>query len=119
MIYLASPYTDINFEIVEKRVAQTMLCFANLCREGMNVFSPILMCHEASIRHRLPGHAAFWADMNTNFLRRSDAIYILCLPGWATSKGVRMEIDLAQTLNLPCKFIDIDGNQLDPDNLPA
>ncbi len=119
MIYLASPYSHKDPHVIQHRVEQTMQAFANLINRGFHVFSPILMCHKTSLTYNLPGDAAYWEAMNTNFIRRMDSMYVLCIPGWATSKGVQQEIKLAKQLGMPLLYIDILGTSLDPMDLPA
>ncbi len=96
-----------------------MECFANLCKNGSVVFSPILMCHEACVTHDLPSDALYWQHMNTQFLRRCDKVFVLCIPGWAKSKGVRQEISLARQLNLPVVYIDVSTAPIPLEELPA
>lgn len=112
MIYLASPYSHANPQVVATRVQQTRMCFVNLLAAQRHVFSPILLCHEASILYELPGDAAYWQAMNEDFLSRMDEMYVLTLPGWQESKGIKMEIDFAEARLIPITYINVKGQDI-------
>lgn len=119
MIYLASPYSHPDPLRVQSRIEQTMECFSNLCLQGHVVFAPVLMTHETCLAHSMPSDAGYWEGFNTQFLRRSNSMMVLCIEGWATSKGVWQEISLAKQLRLPVYYINVSGTQLLAEELPA
>ena len=106
MIYLANPYSDPDMNVVERRYRAVRKTFARLTNEGYIVFSPILMAHDAAIEHGLPTDAAYWSRHNTAFLRRCQSLYVLKLPGWESSTGLRFELKLAQELLLPIVYLE-------------
>lgn len=109
MIYLASPYSHPDKTIVKTRVGLTMQCTAALIRGGHYVWSPIVHCHEMAGLYEMPTDAEFWRAYNFSFIRRADAMYVLKIPGWDESKGIKMELDLAREIFLPVAFVDADG----------
>lgn len=109
MIYLASPYSHPDPVIKKTRFLIAQEATANLIRAGHFVWSPIVQNHEMAIRHTLPDDAQFWKDYNFNFIRRCDGILVLDIEGWRESKGVIMEIDMANYIGLPIQMASADG----------
>lgn len=105
MIYLASPYSHEDPAVVEKRVQQTIECVATLLQQNKYVWSPIVHNHELAHRYNLPTDAVFWFIFAMDFIRRADGLYVLTLPGWKESKGVRQELDFATDIRLPITFL--------------
>ena len=105
MIYLASPYSDPNPDVVEQRYLNTMKCLAELIRQGKFVWSPIVHCHPMAHTHNLPKDAKYWSRFSIDFLRRADGIYVLKLPGWKDSLGVQEEIKFADSIFLPATYL--------------
>jgi hypothetical protein len=114
MIYVASPYSDPDKAVQLGRYLETLHVVAQLMAQRLPVFSPIVHCHEVALRYDLPGDAAYWQEYNTSFLRKAVAIYIILLPGWDVSKGVAQEAALAEHLNIPIHFVNVDGTIQSP-----
>lgn len=110
MIYLAAPYSDPDQSVTDYRMIEVNRCFARMFREGKLVFSALSMTHQAAKLHDLPGDAETWARYNMAFLHNCTEMYVLCLPGWRESKGVRQEIIWAKSLGIPITFIDEFGH---------
>lgn len=106
MIYLASPYSNKDPHIVRDRFLLVEQCTALLIQQGIFVWSPIVHCHEMAAKYKLPTDAAFWKSYNFDFIRRADAVYILRIPGWDESVGVKMEMDLANSAMIPLVFVN-------------
>lgn len=100
LIYLAAPYTAEQYAIREWRV-QTCTMFSAACRiQGIQVYSPIVECHQ--VEKYLKGDQGaveFWADYNRLMMRKADEFWILPLPGWEESRGVAMERIYWRTLS--------------------
>jgi len=109
MIYVASPYSDPDEDLQRQRYLAVRKVMGKLMHKQLPVFSPILHCHNIAILFDLPSDAKYWQDYNTAFLRKADAMYIVCLEGWRSSKGVQQETDLAQLLNIPIEYVNSEG----------
>lgn len=97
MIYLASPYSDPLREVRVQRYHAVMDFVAHAIRQQYGaIFSPILHCHEMSIRCNLPGDALFWRDYNNGMLNAARFLWVLRLRGWEQSIGVLNEIAYAK-----------------------
>ena len=118
MIYLAAPYSGTP-EIQAIRYLAINKVFARLCDNNEIPFSPISMCHQAALDHDMPKDAAWWAAFNLAYMRLCSEMIVICLPGWAKSKGVALELEWANYLGIPVTYVDQDNNPLLCDNLPA
>lgn len=92
MIYIASPYSHPATAMREFRYREVEGYTAKLLSERSWCYSPIVHCHQLSIRFSLPFTADFWEAYNFHMLERCDALHILQLPGWEDSRGVQSEI---------------------------
>lgn len=99
LIYLASPYTHEDPDVVEKRVFDTEAKFVELFNLGKFVFAPTLYCHAVSKTYALGGSYKIWRPFCLEMLRRCDKLCVLQLDGWDSSVGVLNEIRLARELH--------------------
>ncbi len=105
-IYLASPYTHKDEEVMTFRYGKALKASARLINLGFLVFSPIVHCHPIAIAHELERDYNFWQDYSTSFLLNwAEAVAVLLLPGALNSKGVQAEITIAQETGLPVYYI--------------
>ena len=105
-IYLASPYTHPDEARQRARYREVVRACAALVTLGKTVYSPIAHFHPIAELHDLPRDFAFWQRINRDMLSRADALYVLRLPGWKNSKGVKAEIALAEELLLPIIHVE-------------
>jgi hypothetical protein len=101
MIFISSPFSSPLPAVQQARYERVMEFTSIMLGSGYQVFSPIVYCVPMAQRFNLPGDAAHWAKFNIEFLRQSEAMFLLQLPGWDQSKGVQMEMRLAKTLFIP------------------
>lgn len=106
MIYLASPYSDPNPTVMEGRFDAVCRKAGELMSQGLVVYSPIAHCHPIAIRVGLPRDWAFWKQFDREMLEGASAFWILRLPGWETSAGIRGEREIASELGVPVQEID-------------
>lgn len=112
MIYLASPYSHPSEFMRKSRFAKAEKFIADfVTKHGIIVFSPIVYCHEMSVKYGWPYDAGYYVQFNMDILRRSDALFVLCLHGWKESQGLRIEMNLAKMLSLPTQFFNADGSE--------
>lgn len=116
MIYLASPYSHPDPLQVKTRFLLVEQCTVSLIKKGEYVWSPIVHCHEMATKYEMPTDAQFWKNYNFDFMRKADAIYVLCIPGWRESKGVKMEIEFAAYVGVPMLYVNEFGDILDGPN---
>ncbi len=103
-IYLAAPYTSDFKDIRDKRIREVNRKAGELIRNGYIVFSPLThgdpICKQVSMK----SDWNTWAKHNEAFIAVSKKLYILGLPGWRESIGVREEIKLAEKYGIPIEI---------------
>lgn len=109
LIYLASPYSSPDKDVVKRRVQATRWATANLMVNGFVVFSPICHTHEIAKCGLTTKRLDWWLGFDLEILRRCNELYILTLPGWKTSRGIWIEARDAREHSLPIWLTDGDG----------
>lgn len=107
-VYLASPYTHPDPAVVEWRVHATRRATALLMMRGLVVFSPIAHTHDLVQFIGRQSHE-FWMAQDIPMLRKAERLMVLCIDGWAESRGVMEEIELAQAAGIPVEYVNEDG----------
>ena len=90
--YLASPYSNVSPEVREDRFVKALNATAWALRAKRWVYSPIVHCHQLARDHDFPTDAEFWRDYDFAMLDAAEGVYLLPLPGWKDSRGVKSEI---------------------------
>jgi hypothetical protein len=96
------------------RVKQAGEATLVMLSRGLDVLSPIVHGHflESVVQKSLP--AERWYDLSMSLVMRCSEVWVLTLPGWEESKGIRIEVDVAKKLGKPVifkSFSDILGNK--------
>lgn len=115
MIYLASPFWHKDKEVREFRTSMAVSATIDFIKSGLCVFSPI--AYIKSLVHVAEkngvycdfesGHNwEFWRKIDFNYVARCSELWVLCLPGWIDSVGVRDEIKFAEQLNKPIYLVN-------------
>lgn len=107
LIYVASPYTHPDNTVQEWRFLSVAIVTGWLMNhyQDKSFYSPITHTHPIAIHCKLPGHWEFWKQFDEVMISRSDEIWVLCIDGWETSKGIQGELEIAKEFGLPVKFI--------------
>lgn len=105
MIYLASPYSDPDTDVMEDRFNAVCINAGRLMIEGNNVYSPIVHNHPIATRVNMPRGWEFWEEHDLHALERCSELWVLMLDGWDKSKGVAREIKYAIENNKPIIYI--------------
>lgn len=106
-IYLGSPYTHEDSNVMEERYLAACFKASQLVKAGYYVYSPIVHWHPVAKLHELPRDWDFWRKIDSVSISLMDEVRILKLQGWETSIGLGNEIILAQKLKKPYSFIDV------------
>lgn len=107
VVYLASPYTHEDAEVVATRYRVTRAATAAMLRAGVHVYSPIVHCHALARVHALPTDAGFWRAYNHAMIERCDVVAVLTIDGWRESEGVAGECAHAQTCGLDVVHVEV------------
>jgi hypothetical protein len=105
-IYLGSPYTSRDQAKMHWRFRQAGRAVVQLLNEGVNVYSPIVHCHQLAHDFNMPKDFDFWQAYNFSMLEPASMLMILKLDGWKESKGLDGEIGFAMRHGIPVEFMD-------------
>ena len=104
MIYLAAPYSHDSVDKRNFRYQRAKQALFSLWSNGEPAICPIVLGHEFEQRQRagpkIMAHE-FWMSMAVTQLCACTRVYVLTLPGWQDSKGVRDEVTLASLMTKP------------------
>ena len=106
MIYLATPYSHPDPEVMEQRFQQACKVAGKLMGQGHIVFSPIAHTHPIAVEGNLDRGWGFWGKFDYEFVSFSEEVWVVKMDGWDTSRGVAAEIKLATELGKPVKFLE-------------
>lgn len=106
LIFMACPYTSILPAEIEARVRAFAVKAAEIeSKREVHVVSPVL--NHLLLQHaKLPSDWEYWRSYSLTLLTRCDGLYVLRLPGWQESAGVRGEIAAAMAHNIPVTYLD-------------
>ena len=107
IVYLACPYSDAIGPVRETRAQIANRVAGDLIRKGHVVYSPISHCHEIAKECNLNTTWENWKEFDEAFLSLCSEMRVIKIPGWKNSRGVKMEMEIAQRLNMPIKFINL------------
>lgn len=110
IIYLSTPYSHKDKSIVEERYKKTALKIADLVSKGHVIISPIFYGHNLLNYKEMPSDWEFWKNFCESFLVKCDELWVYMIPGWDESTGLKAEIELAISLNIPVIYIEEDIN---------
>lgn len=107
LIYLGSPYTHTLRKIRKARVAKVREALAYFANNAKNLclYSPISHWAGVAEDHELPHDFTFWVQQDFHMIRQSTALWVLTVPGWKQSYGLRQEIEFASDLKKPVLYV--------------
>lgn len=103
--YMAAPYSSPEPNEVEDRYRACMKKQAELVLAGECVFSPIGHSHYLEVVTGKQPHE-FWMGLDRPLLRHASKLYVLMLPGWQYSRGVKEEMDIAAACGIPIEYLE-------------
>jgi nucleoside 2-deoxyribosyltransferase len=101
-IYLACPYSDVDFSVMEHREKLASEASALLLKAGFPTFSPITHGHNIPNSEE---HRGVIFDMNLAVLQLCDVFVVLCISGWEESIGIKAEMVEAKKLKIPIVLV--------------
>jgi hypothetical protein len=105
VIYLASPYSHPDPVVRQQRFAAAGRAPAAMLKAGLVVLSPIVHSHPLAAWGLDAMDHAFWMHVDRPMLEACTSVAVLTLSGWATSKGVAAEIDIARRCGKPISYV--------------
>jgi hypothetical protein len=114
LIYIGSPYSHTDPEVVEENYRRVSRLAAKLCSEGKVAFSPITYGHTLLGFVQMPNDWEFWKSFCLSFLEHSEELIVYKMPGWENSKGLAAEIEFATEKNIKITWIEYDEYECVP-----
>lgn len=71
-----------------------------LAEQGIHAISPVFYGHELEVKFHVNLPYEFWLDWSRQIMAKCDALYVIALPGWRESVGVKSECELAASLHI-------------------
>ncbi len=106
LVYLATPYTHPDPQVVETRVAAVNKAAGHLMRQGLKIFSPISHSHPIAMCSKLPTDWEYWKEFDWAYLTHCHKLIVLMSEGWEQSTGVTAELVFAKELGLEIEFME-------------
>jgi len=113
IIYIASPYTYHDPIVVEENFRRVSRYAAKLVSEGSIAISPITYGHTLVQFHNMPTDWPFWSNFCLRILERCNEMHVYMMEGWDKSRGVKEEIEYAESLGIEIKYIPFMENQIE------
>lgn len=104
MIYLASPYSHSDPEVIRNRFLEAMTATSRLLQQGYHVYSPIAYGHQFA--DVVGGTFAGWKAFDFELSDAAKEVWILKLDGWQVSHGVTSEIAYAIRRGKTIRYLD-------------
>jgi hypothetical protein len=109
ILYLAGPYTKGSAAARDARFHALTTTAAKLIKQGHIVYSPITMTHPIDRVLAYDGQTLgsdFWVAFDEAFMAACSSIYVLRLPGWDESSGVKRELAFFAERGILPQFLD-------------
>lgn len=104
--YLATPYSHISSEIRKERFEKVSMVAAQLFNQGIICFSPISHSHPIAL-NGCGMDWDTWEDFDIQMMDVCKELFILMLPGWEASLGVRKEYQYMRKQGRGVRFIKL------------
>jgi hypothetical protein len=112
IIYLACPYSHVDWQTRLDRFAASADAAATLIRKGMVVYSPITMTHPIDLvlaENQSSMGSDYWCDFDESFMDVCTEMLILTLDGWRGSNGIKREIAYFETQRKKISLMSPEG----------
>ena len=115
LIYLAQPYSHENKDVRIWRYEKALKAVAAGMKWHVYFISPIIQSHLVAETFDLSTDFEYWKIMDEAILSRCDEMWILNLPGWYKSVGVKEEYKIAKKHGIPVYLTSLIHNDTDFD----
>jgi hypothetical protein len=105
LIYIASPYTHPDKEVVEENYRRVSRYAAEIVSQGAVALSPITYGHTLVGFKPMRTDWEFWTNFCLTMLSKCEEIHVLMIDGWDRSRGVAEEIEFAEKNGISIHYI--------------
>ena len=106
-IYLASPYYHKDPKVRESRFIAACKKAGELMNQGYFIYCPIAHSHPIAVQCELPKDWSFWEQYDTEYIKWVNEVWVVMIPGWDQSTGIKAETEIAEKMGKPVRFIDV------------
>ena len=106
LTYLAAPYRHPSDSVMEARLEAVTRVAAGLTDATLRIFCPLTYANALLSKGFAWKTDAWWYEYDIGWLAHCAALVVLELPGWEESEGVRLEIEVANGLDIPISYLD-------------
>jgi len=106
MIYLASPYTSADSDLMDRRYELICNACAGYTKSGLHVYSPIAHWHPIAKQYDLPRDADYWQEHNFLMIEYCPDFWAIKFPGWQSSIGLAAEVMKAKHIGRKVTYIE-------------
>lgn len=101
MIYIACPYTHPSAITRAERSRKAGKAMLTLAEQGILAVSPIFYGHSIEEKFHITLPYDYWMQWSFDLMSKCSSLYVVTIPGWRESAGVRRECELADQLGVP------------------
>ena len=109
LIYIGSPYSHQDPEVVEENYKKVSMLAAKRCSEGEVAFSPITYGHTLLGFVPMPNDWEFWKSFCLTFLEHADELLVYKMEGWENSRGLAAEIEFAESREIKVTYLEYES----------
>jgi hypothetical protein len=104
LIYLASPYSHENQDVVKRRFHHICYIAGNIIQDDLLVYCPIAHSHPIA-KQGVCDTWEMWQPLDLEMLSRCDKLWVAPMAGWEESTGVKAEMERAKELGIPVEHV--------------
>jgi hypothetical protein len=109
LIFISSPYTHGDREVVIENFLKVTRLAAKLCSEGHVAVSPITYGHTLLDYVEMPSDWEFWKNFCLTLLNKCDELIVYKMDGWDKSRGVEEEIMMAESKGIKITYLEYEN----------
>lgn len=91
--YIAQPFSHKRLKVMKDRYKAGVAISAALFKVGQPHYAPIVSTFPPSTILKNSNDSGFWVKLDEVILRRCDAVWVVMMPEWASSKGIKREVE--------------------------
>lgn len=109
MIFLSCPYSSELPTKPSERVDDYLIVDTLLMRQGIHTVGALHKLFNQKILgdEEMDVTWEYWKEYTYELMDSCHELYVLCVDGWKTSKGVQDEIEHAQSNDQPIKYVEL------------
>ena len=106
LTYLAAPYRHPEKSVRDARLEAVSRVASELTEIDRRVFCPLTYAASLLENGFDLRDDEWWYDYDLGWLSHCAELVVLMLPGWSESKGVRLEIEAAESWVIPISYME-------------